>query len=152
MKDAVKIVPPEENQTSGVLWDGTDVWMLPEMAVSGDSKGKGKERQSSDGRPSAEAHLGGATRAEALLKQLRHDPAVINIDPEGDERAKELWAKWNEGLKSEEHGILSEKWTIAVQKALSDPEDGDALQRTMDALGVSIYSDVCMTLTGVSAF
>ena len=136
LKDAVKVVPPEEGEgTPGVLWDGTDVWMIPEMRSSGDAKGKSRE-QSADGRSSGEGHRAGATRAEALLKQLHHDPEVIRIDPGTDERVKEMWEQWlKKEVESEEHGILSERWTAAVQKALSAPEDGDALQKTMEALG-----------------
>ena len=134
LKDAVKVVPPEEGQPSaGVLWDGTDVWMLPDMSNVDDSKGKG--RSSLERRTSIEAHLAGATRAQALLKQLRHDPEVIRADPQADVRAKDLWAKWLTDLESDEHGILNEKWTAAIQAALGDPEDGDALQKTMDFLG-----------------
>lgn len=138
LKDAVKVVPPEEGASSpGVLWDGTDVWMLPDMrSDASDAKGKGKERRSGEGRPSGEVIRAGATRAEALLKQLKHDPEVIRVDPEADERVREMWQEWvkNE-IDSEEGGIISEKWTAAIQKALSDPEDGDALQKTMEALG-----------------
>ncbi|KAF7790359.1 hypothetical protein EIP86_001314 [Pleurotus ostreatoroseus] len=142
LKDAVKVVPPESSSTNaGVLWDGSDVWMLPDMPSASDAKGKGKERQSGDGRSSGEVLRAGATRAEALLTQLRHDPEVIKADPATDPRTKELWEEWvKKEVDSEAHGILSEKWTIELQQALQESQDGGALQKTMEILVPSVMT------------
>lgn len=137
-KDAVKVVPPEEGGavTPGVMWDGSDIWMLPEMntaPAAGGAKGKEKEK---DEKSSAEGLRAVATRAEALLKQLKHDPEVIKADPEAEERAAQMWKEWfSKEVEPKEGGIDSAEWEAAVKAALADPVDGAALQKTMDSLG-----------------
>jgi len=148
-KDAVKVVPPEENGGSGVapvgvLWDGSDVWMLPEAGSPiADMKGKGKQRESSvsSGRRSAEGLRAVATRAEALLKQLRHDPEVIKVDPAEDDRLREMYDTWiRDFVDSREGGIAGSDWSAAVDKALQDSTDGEALTATRDALVPSVIT------------
>lgn len=141
LKDAVKVLPPEEGSSgsiapAGVLWDGTDIWMLPDI-VPTSSGSKGKERaSSSSGRPSVDGLRAVATRAESLLKQLRHDPEVIRVDPAADERAKVLYDAWiREELDTKEGGIGGKEWATRIEKALSDPIDGSGLKTTMDTLG-----------------
>ena len=136
LKEAVKVVPPEEGGqiTPGIMWDGSDIWMLPEMSAPVESKGKGKQKQSS-----AEGLRAVATRAEALLKQLKHDPEVIKADPEADERAAQLWNEWlSVEVDSNEEGISSKRWEDAKDTALSDPVDGEALKKTHDVLGTCV--------------
>ncbi|KAI8993759.1 hypothetical protein BD414DRAFT_534871 [Trametes punicea] len=147
LKDAVKVVPPEDADAGypGLVWDGTDVWMLPttggSAASSGASvgKGKGKEREgrtsSSSGRPSVDTLRAVATRAESMLKQLRHDPEVIKADPNEDEKIRELYTGWlATEASSEERGLGTAAWQKKVEDALGDPVDGSALKATMDAL------------------
>ena len=137
-KDAVKVVPPEGGNVAppGVLWDGTDIWMLPEMGSApsaGDVKGKGKEK---DAKSSAEGLSAVATRAQALLKQLRYDPEVIKADPVADERAAKLWSEWyGKEVEPKEGGIDGVEWQAAIKAALADPADGAALQKTFDTFG-----------------
>lgn len=140
LKEAVKVVPPEEGGpvVPGVMWDGSDIWMLPEFSAGGgeetSEKGKGKAGKVS----SAEGLRAVATRAEALLKQLKHDPEVIRVDPEAEERAAQMWNEWKKTeVESTEKGIHSERWESAVAAALGDPVDGEALKKTMDTLGAS---------------
>lgn len=82
LKDAVRVVPPEEARTPVVLpaWDGTDVWMVSGPARE-EREGKGKEREASVASRRSTDSARAATRAEALLAQLRHDPTVIRADP-----------------------------------------------------------------------
>ncbi|KAI0645409.1 hypothetical protein C8Q79DRAFT_964452 [Trametes meyenii] len=144
LKDAVKVVPPEEGDQDypGLIWDGTDVWMLPTTsgsAVSSGSeggKGKGKERESpSSGRPSVDTLRAVATRAESMLKQLRHDPEVIKADPNDDEKVRELYASWLAAeASSEEQGLGTVAWQNKVENALADSVDGSALKANMDTL------------------
>lgn len=144
IKDVVKVVPPEEGGqiTPGVMWDGSDIWMLPEMhsGPSTDTKGKAREK-SADSISSGDGLRAVATRAEALLKQLRHDPEVIRVDPEADERAAKLWKEWySVQIESKEGGIDGAEWAAAIKTALDDPTDGAALQQTHDTLGASCLS------------
>ena len=142
LKDAVKVIPPEEGGSvapAGTLWDGTDIWMLPEPVAS--SKGKERERtSSSSGRPSVDGLRAVATRAEALLKQLRHDPEVLKVDPLADERASQLYEAWKKDkVTPKEGGISSTEWKAEIQKALDDPVDGHALKTTLETLGMSWF-------------
>ncbi|KAI0093187.1 hypothetical protein BDY19DRAFT_858421, partial [Irpex rosettiformis] len=142
-KEAVKVVPPEGGSVAppGVLWDGTDIWMLPEMNAAlspGDTKGKGKDK---DAHSSAEGLRAVATRAEALLKQLRHDPEVVKADPEADENAAKLWKEWyGKEIEPKEGGIDGAEWQAAVKAALADPVDGTALQKNFDTLVPSVIT------------
>lgn len=151
LKEAVKVVPPEEADRrggsvapAGMLWDGSDLWMIPDVA--GPSL-KGKEKE---GEPSVKSAAEGlravATRAESLLKQLRHNPEVIKVDPTADESAKALYEQWTrDHVDSEEGGITGKHWSEATQKALADPADGSALQDTHDALGNQLLNLYCAT-------
>ncbi|KDQ57772.1 hypothetical protein JAAARDRAFT_58356 [Jaapia argillacea MUCL 33604] len=136
LKDAVKVVPPEEAEEgsgySGLVWDGSDVWMLPSTSATPTGKGKGKER-AVGGRISEEQRAV-ATRAQAMLRSLRHDPEVIRIDPEGDERVKELFVTWNQAeIAEKEGGIGHPDWKAKVSEALQG-QDGDAIKATLDAV------------------
>ncbi len=158
LKDAVKVVPPDEGDSGypGLIWDGTDVWMLPSMGAAESpapvsSKGKGKEREPStgSGRPTMDTLRAVATRAESMLKQLRHDPAVIQVDPKDDESVREIYTNWlATEAASEDRGLGTTAWQNKVERALADPVDGSALKATLDTLGALISScvfasDVC---------
>ncbi|EPQ57337.1 hypothetical protein GLOTRDRAFT_137686 [Gloeophyllum trabeum ATCC 11539] len=136
LKEAVKVVPPEEVREggTGVVWDGSDVWMLPEP---GQGKGKGKEREASGSgrRASSETLRAVATRAEAMLKMLRRDPSVVRMDPEGEERIRELYVNWVKSkLEATEGGIGDEEWKAKREKELADEVDGTALKETFETL------------------
>lgn len=146
LRDAVKIIPPEEGEsTSGIVWDGTDVWMLPAPSTS-DSKGKGKQSESpsSSGRPSGDTQRSAATRAQSLLKQLRYDPAVIRVDPETEEGVKQLYTTWlHDEIDSKDGGLKEQQWVDRTSSALNDSFDGQALQATHDSLGMlTLFPDI----------
>lgn len=143
LREAVKIIPPEDTsegaRSAGLVWDGTDMWMLPydpSESSSTLSKGKGKD----SGRQSGETQLAVATRAESLLKRLRRDPEIIRHDPEAEQATRELYTEW---LASEvdvkEGGIEGEEWQVTVAHVLGDSSDGQALQDTRDALGAFLF-------------
>ena len=141
LKDAVKVVPPEEAQgrggsvaPAGMLWDGSDLWLLPDV---GGPSAKGKEKEvDGTAKTGAEGLRAVATRAESLLKQLRHDPEIIKVDPTADERAKAMYEQWiRDKVEVEEGGITGNHWSDATVKALGDPVDGSALKTTHDVLG-----------------
>ncbi|TFK54092.1 hypothetical protein OE88DRAFT_1624975 [Heliocybe sulcata] len=133
LKDAVKVVPPEEQeQGTGVVWDGSDVWMLP-TGEGASAKGKGKEREVA-GRGSGETLRAVATRAESMLKMLRRDPSVARMDPEEEAKIKELYVKWVKDKLEATGGIGGEEWVTRKEKELADEVDGAALKETRDAL------------------
>lgn len=142
LRDAVKVIPPEESGGSsyqGLVWDGSDVWMVP---MEGDVKGKGKETDSSisSGRQSEDARQAVATRAQALLKQLKSNPEIIKLDPEADAASKTFYAWVSEAQSKDEHPGTT-FWSERITRTLSDPDDGQTLQETFDALVPSALSD-----------
>ncbi|KAG2079142.1 hypothetical protein BDR04DRAFT_1040987 [Suillus decipiens] len=142
LRDAVKVIPPEESGGSsyqGLVWDGSDVWMVP---MEGDVKGKGKETDLgiSSGRQSEDARQAVATRAQALLKQLKSNPEIIKLDPEADAASKTFHTWMSEAHRKDEHPGTT-FWSERIARTLSDPDDGQTLQETFDALVPSILSD-----------
>ncbi|TFL01600.1 hypothetical protein BDV98DRAFT_529405 [Pterulicium gracile] len=137
LKDAVKVIPPEEQATSsgGMIWDGSDVWMLPApvsaapSAAEGGEKGKAREASSSSTLDSQGAVV---TRAESLLKTLKQNPAIIAHDPEADEVVKKVYLQWaeEESRGKDSAGI----WSAKGKAALTDDNDGQALRSTHDKL------------------
>ncbi|KAF8210423.1 hypothetical protein K438DRAFT_1711125 [Mycena galopus ATCC 62051] len=127
-RDAVKVVPPEEAQASSgsgnLIWDGADMWMLP--FDSADPSAKGKERAGRD------TQLAVATRAESLLKRLKHDPEIIKHDPEAEAGAKEFYSQWFATAMKD--GIDSEEWSAKIATVLNESADGQALKATQDTL------------------
>ena len=139
LKDAVKVIPPEEGgPTPGVMWDGTDVWMLPTpFSSNATNKGKEPETGTSSGKPSGEAQRSAATRAQSLLKQLKYDPAVIKADPEAEESVKEQYATWiHDEVDSKDGGLTNQYWADLTKRAMDHSSDGRALQETHDLLGM----------------
>lgn len=145
LQEAVKVIPPEEGGSTDapVVWDGTDIWMLPSLAANADvtagsaSKGKGKEVDSgpSSRRPSEDARRAVATRAESLLKQLRSNPEIIKLDPAVD-TSKDAYLAWADASEASGEGFGTKVWGERIAEALSDPSGGAVLQATFDALGM----------------
>ncbi|KAG8213653.1 hypothetical protein J3R82DRAFT_10346 [Butyriboletus roseoflavus] len=151
LREAVKVIPPEEGSTgASLIWDGTDIWMLPALAASADGsttagstfKGKGKEVDSgpSSRRMSEDARRAVATRAESLLKQLRSNPEIIKLDPAAD-ASKDAYMAWANVNEASGEGFGTEAWGEHIAEALSDPSDGAALQATLDTLVPSSMPD-----------
>jgi hypothetical protein len=141
-KDAVKVIPPEDSgattsTTSGLIWDGADMWTLPgvvesnsDAADADSSSGKGKGKNIDSGAAAV------ATRAEALLRRLKHDPAIVRVDPRVDETTKDKYMAWiKREVASKEGGIEGEEWRETVSKSLDDGVDGEALTNLKAMLG-----------------
>jgi hypothetical protein len=139
LKDVVKVVPPDESiGPTGVVWDGTDMWMMPSDWNGSNFKGKEKENGSSADRTSGEAQRAVATRAESLRKRLKHDPEIIKLDPAADEVVKATYEAWvKEEVATKEGGIEGKYWKTKATDVLSEPMDGQALRATQDTLGES---------------
>jgi hypothetical protein len=138
LRDAVKVIPPEESggsSSQGLVWDGADMWMLPTVE-GGDVKGKGKETDSgpSSRRQSEDARRAVATRAQVLLKQLKSNPEIIKLDPE-TEASSGTFHAWISDVQSKGEQPGTKAWSERVAGVLSDPQDGHTLQETLDTLG-----------------
>jgi len=139
LREAVKIVPPEEvasSSTAGAIWDGTDMWMLPsEPGVEGSDESAAKDGgdHMTSGQ-AAETQRAVATRAEALLRRLKHDPAIIRHDPESDEALSDYYYKWLSQEVDAKGGIDGPHWSQTAIELLEEPNDGPALKQTLDTL------------------
>lgn len=143
LRDAVKVIPPEEGEgysNQGLVWDGSDVWMLP--MEGGDVKGKGKETDLgvSSRRQSEDARQAVATRAQALLKQLKSNPEIIKLDPDAD-AGRETFHVWVSEAQSKDEHPGTKFWSERIARALSDPDDGQTLEETFNALVPAVLSD-----------
>ncbi|KAF8590902.1 hypothetical protein K439DRAFT_1381278 [Ramaria rubella] len=129
LKDAVKVVPPEEGSSSTTIaWDGTDIWTMPspiQTDVGRGSSRKGKDKESnvlfSIPRP--------AKRADILLKKLRSNPELVREDPESDEdeAVKEMFSTFVKDEVEANGGIAGETWVRRISTAIEGhAEDGDA--------------------------
>ncbi|KIJ40944.1 hypothetical protein M422DRAFT_32059 [Sphaerobolus stellatus SS14] len=116
LKEAVKVIPPEEENDPGVVWDGTDVWPMP---ATGSKKGKARESEvifstTSHGR-----------RVEALIRKLRTKPDGIKANPTSEDIV-DSWNKWFMQEVEEKGGFESESWKAKVEATLNG-EDGNEL-------------------------
>ncbi|KAG6880193.1 hypothetical protein C0992_003857 [Termitomyces sp. T32_za158] len=138
MRDAVKILPPEEagsrgessGNSGGLIWDGSDMWSLPlEPSDTTASTNTLKPRRR------AEAQEAVSTRAETLFRRLRHDPVILKRDPAVD--GGELYSSWVASeIDSQEGGISGKHWSEKIEKVLIEAEADGALRETKDVLGV----------------
>lgn len=146
LRDAVKVIPPEEgggSSSQGLVWDGTDMWLLPTVEGGGDArdKGKGKEIESgfSSRRQSEDARRAVATRAQALLTQLKSNAEILKVDPE-TEASSATFHVWISEVQSKGEQPGTKVWSERVASALSSQQDGQTLQETLDALGTFHHS------------
>ncbi|KAF9012460.1 hypothetical protein BDQ17DRAFT_1387181 [Cyathus striatus] len=131
LREAVKVIPPgdaaDNESPGGLVWDGTDVWMVP-SETGGAGKGKASES-------SGENQRTVATRAEALLRRLKTDPLIIRHDPEGDAASKQLYTSFlAEEIDSQEGGIEGDTWEARILEVLEDSDDGQALKNLEQSL------------------
>ncbi|KAH0588976.1 hypothetical protein H2248_004756 [Termitomyces sp. 'cryptogamus'] len=144
LRDAVKILPPEEAGSSGgfasgngggLIWDGSDMWSLPlEPPETMPSSTTSKTPRRTDAQEAV------ATRAESLFRRLRHDPVILRRDPAVD--GGELYLSWvSLKIASQEGGIAGKHWSDKIDKVLGEAGTGEALKQTRDTLVPSELSD-----------
>lgn len=155
LRDAVKVVPPSEadgGAAAGMVWDGSDMWMLPDAAgASADApaRGKGKGKATAE---DAEAQRAVVTRAESLLKQVRQNPDILKHDPAAEGPARELYLRWVEAeVTGKDDGIDGDEWRGRIAGALHEAGSGETLQTTHDALGRPLVFGRCQVSDAKSA-
>ncbi|KAG6842147.1 hypothetical protein C0991_001640 [Blastosporella zonata] len=129
LRDAVKILPPEESECSGgLVWDGSDMWSLPlEISEPTSSTNTSKTQRRSDAQNAV------ATRAESLFRRLRHDPVILQRDPAVD--GGELYSSWIASeITSQEGGITGKHWSEKIAFLLGEANTGEVLKTTKDIL------------------
>lgn len=138
LREAVKIVPPEEGGVSasgsGLMWDGTDMWMLPYDTSESTTSSSSKDKEGSRG--ILESQNAVASRAEALVRRLKCDPSILRHDPEVEEGVKEQYAKWREvDVETKDGGLDGGEWKAKISTALEET-DGELLKQTFNTLGM----------------
>ncbi|CEL60716.1 hypothetical protein RSOLAG1IB_03955 [Rhizoctonia solani AG-1 IB] len=126
LKDAVHVIPAEgSSDTRGVVWDGSDIWMMPSpMAPATPAP-----EADASGRPAL-------THAEALLKRLKSDPEVLRVDPAASS-AVERYEKYLAEIDTN-----NVEWTARIRELISDTsEDSDALLATKEKLVPEVVSE-----------
>lgn len=107
MGDAVKVVPPEENDRYiATSWDGGDFYAFStsttQKAVVDDA--------GQTPRPSSSAVVAGS-RKDTLLSRLREDQGLLLVDPQGPEESqerREAFAQWRKDHWSDASESLRE--------------------------------------------
>ncbi|KAG6873417.1 hypothetical protein C0995_015842 [Termitomyces sp. Mi166 len=137
LRDAVKILPPEEagsrgglalGNGGGFIWDGSDMWSLPlESSETAPSNNTLKPQRRVDAQEAV------ATRAESLFRRLRHDPVILRRDPAVD--GGELYLSWVASeITSQEGGISGKHWSDKIEKLLGEAAADETLKKTRDTL------------------
>lgn len=147
LRDAVKVLPPEEDSSGGggahgmpLLWDGADIWMLP---AEGAGEQPRRMSESSARGGGAETQSAVATRAEALLRRLKRDPDIVRHDPGVEEGVKEHYLSWKETeMDTLDGGVEGAEWKTRVEAMREEAVDGDALKQLEQTLGVFLYSGI----------
>ncbi|KAG8886080.1 hypothetical protein FRB97_007956 [Tulasnella sp. 331] len=134
LKDAVKVVPPEEaGMSSGLTWDGTDMWMFPSPIGTAGWGGDGEARERPSGETMMPARM---TRAEALLTRLRRDPEMLKVNPADDATVKERYETYVQSDIASRGGLQGETWSGRIEDALDEKDiEGAALRTTHGKLG-----------------
>jgi len=142
LRDAVKVLPPDEAGSSAnrsaLIWDGTDMWTLP--YDPSESTNTGKEKEGGSSSRLTETRNAVATRAEALLRRLKTDPAILRHDPEIEEGIKDQYAEWRESeVNKLDGGVDGTEWEARIDAALKDTVDGQALAQLEETLGNAFF-------------
>ncbi|QRV94055.1 BSD domain-containing protein [Ceratobasidium sp. AG-Ba] len=125
LKDAVHVVPGEASETRGVVWDGSDIWMMPSPI--------GTPAPAADGSTSRPT----LSHSEMLLRRLKHDPEVLKADPFLTPSVSERYEKYLAETDRE-----GPEWTARIREVISETsEDSDALLATKELLVPSLITE-----------
>ncbi|WVN85957.1 uncharacterized protein L203_101115 [Cryptococcus depauperatus CBS 7841] len=107
MEDAVKVVPPNEEETHIVSlgWDGSDWYSFSTSNDLGNEKHDSRSLRSH-----APLTSPASSRKDALLQQLREDKGLLMVDPEGENETEKRKAEFREWVKDHwEHEMAEGK-------------------------------------------
>ena len=134
LKDAVRVLPPDQQGAPNMSWDGSDIWAYPSPIGTTGWGGSSKEvepRRSGDTTAYAKVK-----RADALLARLKYDPEMIMLDPSSDPVVKERYATFVSKEIDEKGGLQGEVWSKEISNALADiGPASEALKANRDKLG-----------------
>ncbi|WVQ82631.1 hypothetical protein IAT38_004763 [Cryptococcus sp. DSM 104549] len=115
MEDAVRVVPPEGEETHvvNVGWDGGDWYSFSTSSDASQIHGSTQDvkRQRNAGFTLALA----GSRKDALLRRLREDKELLLVDPEGDAETQERQEEFRQWVQVH--------WTVQQQASVNDEDD-----------------------------
>lgn len=134
LKDAVKVVPPDEHAEQGVAWDGSDMYSF---STAGQSA---KEAVPYDiARYGTTEVSRSQLRKEALLRRLRADKDLFLVDPAAETESSLRRAAFKAFYQREiegKGGADSQAFEEMIQSELNkEGADVESLKSTRDALG-----------------
>ncbi|KAJ9097690.1 hypothetical protein QFC21_004727 [Naganishia friedmannii] len=148
LKDAVKVVPPEDSDGQAIAWDGSDMYSFS-------TAGQNVRRVSSStlfqsGRSASTEVSRSQLRKEALLHRLRADKELFLVDPSAETEStfrREAFARFLETHIGQKGGFEGESLADMVEAELSlETKDIETLKQTRDELVPShLANDVFWT-------
>lgn len=153
LKDAVKVVPPEQGEGISMAWDGSDMYSFSTSSSSNVANEVLFDSASfrGQGRTTSSAELHRANRKDALLRRLRSDNELFLVDPgaesESTSRRETFKAFVDEEIEGK-GGVEGDVITKMIWEELGpDAKDAEQLKGTRDALGErEVLSNVCRPL------
>jgi len=144
LKDAVKVVPPEEASAGsgiGMAWDGSDMYSF---STSTDNKLAADEvifDQSSSflgGTRGTSSDVVRAQRKDALMRRLRSDKELLLVDPAAQSESparRETYEAFVEHEIEGRGGVEGDEFTKMIWEELGpEAKDAEVLKATRDAL------------------
>lgn len=138
LKDAVKVVPPENSDGQAIAWDGSDMYTFS-TAGQNASKAYGSNLLES-GRSASTEVSRSQLRKEALLHRLRADKELFLVDPSAKSESasrREAFARFLETPIEQKDGNEGESLDSMIEAELSlETKDIEILKQTRDELGM----------------
>lgn len=137
LKDAVKVLPPSEDDQGGMIWDGSDMYAFSTAGQSQDDASP-YDMTRSGSLEVSRAQL----RKEALLRRLRADKELFLVDPaaetESASRRAAFQAFWQTEVEAQ-GGVKGPAFEARIREELEkESADVETLKATRDALGMFI--------------
>lgn len=143
LKDAVKVVPPEEGSSRnlGVAWDGSDMYAFSTSVDA--SQSQTPPASTDEGSRSARSFdFTRASRKDALLRRLRTDRQLLLVDPAGQQESaarRDAFAEFVRTRFEGKGGVEGAEIEKVVNEELNEDKlDAAAFKETRDALGESL--------------
>ncbi|KAJ9123973.1 hypothetical protein QFC22_000764 [Naganishia vaughanmartiniae] len=136
LKDAVKVVPPEDGDGQAIAWDGSDMYSF---STAGQSARKFSNSTLVESGRSASTEVSRSQlRKEALLHRLRADKELFLVDPSAETEStsrREAFARFLETHVARKAGIEAEALDDMKEAELSlETKDVETLKQTRDEL------------------
>lgn len=134
LKDAVKVLPPSDDDEGGIVWDGSDMYSFS-TAGQNQNDAAPYDMTRSGSLEVSRSQL----RKEALLRRLRADKELFLVDPAAETESASRRAAFSAFYEAEiegKGGVDGEAFEARIREELDkDGPDVEVLKTTRDALG-----------------